>query len=501
VPALSGQEEGGAVGVAVAMLKAGGIVAVVLVSARFVVPRLLHQVVHTRSRELFLVTVILMCLGIALLTSRFGLSLALGAFLAGLILSESDYGAQAMADILPLKDVFMGLFFVSIGMLMDTGYLTANLPLVGGTVVGLFVIKAAAAGGSLLAIGTPPRVALHAGLGIAQIGEFSFILAEVGRAGGLITADLFQLFLSAAVVTMALTPLVLAVAPGAAGWIASKGTLGRIDREAVDEEVRPRVTGHVVIVGFGFNGRNLATVLKASGIPYVVLEMNAATVLEQRTAGEPIYYGDGTNVHLLEKLGIGRARILVVAISDAASTRNVVATARRVNPKLRIIVRTRYLAEVDDLAELGADEVIPEEFETSVEVFSRVLHRFNVPRNIISDHIEAVRKDEYRAFRTHRLPVKSVGDRREMMDHMDSVTYLVKEHAVLAGHTLRELELRARSGATVMAYQRGEEVVQNPGADYVVREGDVLLLVGTPEDLNRATAYLDSDEFLPSKYH
>ncbi|MFZ6017215.1 MAG: cation:proton antiporter [Nitrospirota bacterium] len=407
IPVLSGKSIN-IMDIAIKMGKAILIIAIVLLSARWIVPGLLHQVVHTRSRELFIITIILLCLGIALLTSSFGLSLALGAFLAGLIISESEYAHQATSDILPFKDSFIGLFFVSVGMLMNIGYMSDNCLRIAMAVTLIFGLKIITGMFSALIIGSPLRTGIHTGLGLAQIGEFSFVLAIAGKATGIITEDFYQVFLSSSAVTMTMTPFVLKAAPSVSGWIASRHLLKRVDRlKKLEREGFPRKRhGHVIIIGFGLNGRNLARVLKEAEIPYVVLEMNSDTVREMKKKGELIYYGDGTGKEILHKLSIEKARLLVIAISDPVSTRRIVSIARHENPNIYIIVRTRYVAEVDDLRALGANEVIPEEFETSIEIFSRVLHQYHFPNNVILDMVDKIRSDSYTALRSVEFPKK-----------------------------------------------------------------------------------------------
>ena len=227
IPSLSGDE----INIADALIKMGKaalIIAIVLLSARWVVPGLLHQVVRTRSRELFITTIILICIGIAFLTSRYGLSLALGAFLAGLIISESEYAHQATSDILPFKDSFIGMFFVSVGMLMDAGYMFDNCLKIAVVVALIFVLKVVTGIISALSIGSPLRTSVTAGLGLAQIGEFSFVLAVAGKAAGIITGEFYQVFLSSSVVTMIMTPFILKSAPFVSGWITSRHLLKRI---------------------------------------------------------------------------------------------------------------------------------------------------------------------------------------------------------------------------------------------------------------------------------
>ncbi|MBI4698395.1 MAG: cation:proton antiporter [Nitrospirae bacterium] len=502
VPALSGNGLNAA-DVAIKMLKAAMIIAAVLMSARWLVPNLLYQVVRTRSRELFIATIILFCLGIALLTSKFGLSLALGAFLAGLIISESEYAHQATADILPFKESFMGLFFVSVGMLMNAGFMAENWQQITVTVALIFGLKVITGVISVLATGSPLRPAVSAGLGLAQIGEFSFVLAVAGKTSGLISEDFYQIFLSSSVATMLITPFIIKAAPSASAWIASRRLLKKVDKlKTISAEGSPaKRQGHVIIVGFGLNGRNLARVLREAEIPYVVLEMNSDTVREMKKKGEPIYYGDGTSRDILHKLNIERARLLVAAISDPASTRAVVSIARHENPEVHIIVRTRYISEVDELVKLGANEVIPEEFETSVEIFSRVLHNYQLPGNVISDYIDNIRKGSYSVLRTVELPMRHLAERHKFLKDIETETYLIKEGSRVSGHSIKELHLRAETGVTVIAVQRGEDIHQNPSPDFDLKAGDVLLLIGRKKDINHARDYLGSDKFIAIKYH
>ncbi|MBI4823377.1 MAG: cation:proton antiporter [Nitrospirae bacterium] len=483
------------------MLKAGVIITLVLISAKWIVPKVLHQVVHTRGRELFTITIIFLCLGIALLTSKFGLSLALGAFLAGLIISESEYSYQATSEILPFKNSFLGIFFVSVGMLIDTGYIGDNLLKIIVAVLVIFGIKALTTIASMLSIGNTPRASLHIGIGLMQIGAFSFVLAVAGKEVGLIQQDTYQMFLSASVITMALAPLLLKSAPDVSAWLTAKKPLKRLSRLRKEEIFPKGRSNHVIIIGFGLNGRNLANVLRKTDIPYVILELNSDTVGEEKKKGQPIYFGDGTQKEILEKLGIKEAKVLVVAISDPVSTRNIVAVAKKENPRIHIVVRTRYLSEVDDLRSLGTEEVIPEEFETSVEIFSRVLHHYRLPINVITEHTEDIRKDSYRALRTTELPKRHLTERHDMLSEIETETYIIKEDSHLSGHSLKELQMRTKTGCTILAIQRGDIVHQNPRPDFALKKQDIILLVGKKEDIQRAITYMESDKMLTLKYH
>ncbi len=497
IPTLSG-EVVKVTDIAMRMGKAALIIAIVFLSARWIVPELLHKIVHTRSRELFITTIILICLGIALLTSKFGLSLALGAFLAGLIISESEYAHQAAADILPFKDSFIGLFFVSIGMLMDIGYIADNFLKIAAAVLLIFGLKVITGMFSALIIGNPLRASIHAGLGLAQIGEFSFVLAVAGKASGLITGDFYQIFLSSSVMTMMITPFILRAAPSVSVWITSRHLLekvARLEKISESDEFPQKRHEHVIIIGFGLNGRNLARVLKEAEIPYVVLEMNSDTVREMKKKGEPIYYGDGTSKEMLHKLSIEKAKLLVIAISDPASTRKITSIARHENANLYIIVRTRYLAEVDDLKALGADEVIPEEFETSIEIFARVLHHYRFPHNVIMDMVDRIRSGNYTALRGVEIQKRHLFEKCEWLPEIELDGYRVPENSYLIDKSIKELQIRKKTGVTVIAVRRNSEVFTNPEPDFKFKEGDIILFTGDRESMDMALNYFKRNYF------
>ena len=327
LPFLAGQSTGGATGLLFALGKAGLVVIGVLVLARTIVPRALSEILKTRSRELFLIAVILVGTLTALGTAAAGASLALGAFLAGLVISESDYGHQAMAELLPFRDVFISLFFVTVGMLVQTEFLRAHPILAVGGVVLVMGGKTllAAVGPALL--GYSGRVALLAGLAVSQIGEFSFVLAREGRGAGLLPEGLYQTFLPIAVLTMLVTPFLLQGGPGILDrlerFVPIRRLLPGLRSEAIAMADQP-LTDHVIVAGYGLNGRNLAAALRSIQAPYLIVELNAQTVQQARARGEPAFYGDATREEILRALGVERARMLVVAISDPGATRRMV---------------------------------------------------------------------------------------------------------------------------------------------------------------------------------
>ena len=410
-PVLGGLGEAGLLTVVWSVAKAILAVLLILVAAWYLVPRLLVEVVRSRSRELFVITIILVCLGIAWLSSLAGLSLALGAFIAGLIISESEYSHQAMAEILPFRDSFNSLFFISIGMLLDLRVLLAHPVLVMGLVVALVSGKMVTTVGAAVVTGYSWRAAVLTSIALAQIGEFSFILAKVGRSLGLLPGESFQVFLTVSVLTLLLTPFLLQASPRLARRAEALQRLRRWlpERQTDPHEIPSRhLRDHTIVVGYGVNGRNLVQVLREIEIPFVVVDVDGETVRQEQKKGIPIVFGDITHPQVLRRLGIQDARALVLAISDPIATRRAVTVARQLSPAIHIIARTRYLREIEDLRVTGADQVVPEEFETSIEIFSLVLQHYRMPARVIAEKAERIRQEGYALFRKGQPGLKEI---------------------------------------------------------------------------------------------
>ena len=488
LPLLAGTATGAKASLGWVIVKAVMIVAAVLVSARLVIPPLLHQVVRTRSHELFVLSIVVICFGTAWLTSLAGLSLALGAFVAGILISESDYGQQALADVLPLRDLFSSLFFVSVGMLLNVGFALQYAMTIVMIVMGVLLGKSVTGLVATVAMGYPLRTAVLTGLALAQIGEFSFVLARAGLVTGLIGEEMYQVFVAAAVVTMLATPFLLRVAPIVADGAAQLPLVRWLDgRPQLEGDVRGMpLKDHVIIAGFGLNGRNVARALTAANIPYLVLEMNPETVRVDRQKGIPIAYGDAAQEAVLRHAHIEAARVVVVAISDAAATRRVVELARRLNPGVYLIARTRYSQEVGPLSALGANEAIPEEFETSIEIFARVLRRYLVPREDIERQIAAIREDGYEMLRQLRPPPIFFPEIQRHLADLEVETFRVAAEAPAAGRTLAELHLREQVGITVLAIQRDGETLTNPSGGTSIQAGDLMITLGKPTQFAEA---------------
>lgn len=475
------------------IIKAMAIIIFVIVSSRFIFPYFLHQIVKTKSRELFIITIIVICLGIAILTSHVGLSLALGAFLAGLIISESEYAHQALSDIIPFKESFMGLFFVSVGMLMNLNFIYKNFMMVLSGLALVILIKILAILVVAYFLRLSQRVSIISSISLAQVGEFSFVLAFGGKNAGLVGDDVYQLILSVTVVTMILSPFMIKFAYKISERPEVFSLLKSIYKKSKEyEEVRSvKKQDHVIIIGFGLNGRNLAKILKELNIPYVILEMNSVTVSEMKKKGEPIYYGDGTSIDVLKHLGLDRARAVVIAISDPSATRRIVSIIRKENKDVYVIVRTRYVAEVDDLKKLGASEVIPEEFETSIEISSRVLKYYHFPTNVILDVADTLREDSYKALRRVVIPKHTLYDYSSALKDLEVESYLVTNKCSLVNKSIRELEIRKKTKVTIIAVKRGEQLFINPDPDFVFEENDIIIFVGKGADINKAVSYFN----------
>jgi CPA2 family monovalent cation:H+ antiporter-2 len=442
---------------------------------------------------LFLIAVILIGTLTALGTAAAGASLALGAFLAGLVISESDYGHQAMAELLPFRDVFISLFFVAVGMLVQLEFLRDHPALALGGVVGVMGGKALLAAVGPAFMGYSGRVALLAGVAVSQIGEFSFVLAREGRGTGLLSEDLYQTFLAVAVLTMLVTPFLLQAGPVLVDGLERLVPLDRLlpgFRPGAIAVAEQPLTDHVIVAGYGLNGRNLTAALRSIRAPYLIVELNAQTVQQARARGEPAFYGDATREEILRALGAERARMLVVAISDPAATRRMVRVGRSLNPRIHIIARTRYVTEIPELTRLGADVVIPEEFETSIEIFARVLAHYNVPRSDIDRLVDQIRSSHYEALRggdgAGRLSLGEVAG----IPQMAVERLRLPPDSPFVGKTLAATGLRTQTGALVLAVGRGGEEIAPPGPHFRLAADDVLVVVGQPAQLRAAARLL-----------
>lgn len=493
VPLLSG-ESGSPMDILIVLGKAVLLVIGIVLLARKIVPWILDKVAQTRRQELFILTVMAICFGTAALTNLADVSLALGAFLAGLVVSESHYSDHALSEILPLKTIFNAVFFVSVGMLLDVWFVLQYPLLLLGIVTGVLLLKFLLSSVSLLVLGYPVRVAAAAGLVLAQIGEFSFVLERVGRDAGLTPGGFgeigSQMFIAVSVILMLLTPLFLAVSPKI-GELLSKTPLKKIgEKRKKSSEPKPDISleDHVILVGYGPAGRNLVRTFVETSIPFVVIEMNPRSVNEMRKQDIKAIYGDATRTHILEHAQINKAKLCVIAINDPDANPRIIKLAKYLNPTLQVIVRTRYLAQAEAMETAGADTVVPEEMETTVRLFSSVLNAYMIPEEEIQQHIRELRAEDYQIMRgsiqeAHLMVLKGLDE-----EGLHTRAVLVREGSYAAGKTLAELMLRNKYEITVLTVQRGDKNIGNPAGPFQLEAGDRLVMVGL------ATRFADAAE-------
>ncbi|MCB0794761.1 MAG: cation:proton antiporter [Flavobacteriales bacterium] len=467
----------------------------VYVLARYVVPWVLDIVVRTRSRELFIASIVVICFSTAWLTSSIGLSLALGAFFAGLIISESEHRFQATGNVLPFHEVFISFFFVSIGMLLDLSYLWHHLIAIVLLTIGTILAKAFVAAVAAMVLRYPLRTSLITGFAIAQVGEFAFILSATGIENGLLGDELYQLFLSVSITTMALTPFVVN---------GSEKIVKLLIRSLIPTKVRERLDtlskmreaaraglqemkDHLVIIGFGLNGRNVAHTADLAGIRHVVIEQDNAQATEARRLGHAVVTGDSCNEQVLSEAGVTRARVIVVAISDPRATLETVTHIRRLSDAPYVIVRTKHVRDIEDLIRQGANDVVPEEFETSIEIFARALRHYLVPENELEDLVNKVRGTHYQALRNMGKPGLVDKITLHASDQELAALPVRFRSNELVGKELGASDIKGRFGVSVLAIKRGQRVLTQLEPSTRIQPDDVLYVLGDADGI----AHLD----------
>lgn len=472
------------------LLKAGLILGGLYLFVRHLLKPLLRGILSTRAPELFRLTVLALVLGTAWATAEAGLSLALGAFLAGLALAESESSHQVMADIIPFRDVFLALFFISVGMLVDIRLMLANL---GAVLLGLLLLSLAKVIAGTLAgllARYPLRTALVTGLMTFQVGEFSFILLAQARQLEALPTGTYQLALSIVALSMMLTPLMFRHAHQVSNLIA--GLLGfRGDPPLSDEEERTaNLEGHVIIAGYGLAGRNVARTLREMRLPYIHIEMNGTMVRLARRSGEVILHGDATAPAVLEGAGIHKARAIVFAINDPSALARAVPTARELNPDLYILARIHFIANLESLLQTGADEIVTDEFSAGLEMAALLLRRFNVAEGRVLKILSGLRDEHRQRYRQVEQPTRNLAGYLSVLEGGDLDIQAVPADSPCLGRSLAELDFRAATGSTVMGVIRHERVIYSPSADLRLETGDTLMLLGNQENIHQAREFL-----------
>lgn len=486
-PLIAGEDK--AIGMEVLSLVVKSVIVVVLtvISARYLVPPLLHQVAKTKNKELFLLTTITLCFAVAFFTNLAGLSLALGAFIAGLIISESPYSYQATSSILPFRELFTSMFFISVGMLLDVSFFIDHVAVILLLVIIVFVVKSIIVATAMKLIYNTNQNAILTGLALFQVGEFAFIISKVGIEYELLNPVTNQYFLSVSVVSMLITPFVIIFSEKIAVKLIGDKQLKVKDKVASNVENEISITdedisNHLIIIGYGVNGRNLAKAAYLSKIPYLVVDYDADIVKEETKKGVPIIFGDASEEEILQKLHLKSSRSVVIAIADLSVSKDILKNIRSINSSVYVLVRTRYVKATADLLALGADEVIPEEFETSINLFSKVMHNFLVPEDDIHDYVEQIRSDHYELFdSTRNLPL-TYRD-KTYPDFNITCLQVNRDTGKLIGKSLAEIGLRVNYGLQVLSIQRGKETIDQVTAEDKILKGDKLYVQGKPENI------------------
>lgn len=480
-------------GVAIALGKAAGVVIITIALARVLVPRLLSWVDASRSREVFLLAVLALCLGIAWATGLAGLSLALGAFLAGMVIADTDYGHRAMGEVMPLRDAFVSVFFVSLGMFFDVQVVLAQPVLVGVLTFGFIFGKGFLATAAALTMRFPSRVAWLAGVGLAQFGEFGFVLARLAEASGVIDAEGIAPILSAGILSMFFTPLLVRAAPhvraGERLLLPLERLLGARSIDEEDAERPHALSGHVVVVGYGLAGQTICRALKANGVRYLVLELNAETVRAARARQEPVFYGDATSPEALAHAHVADAKAMLLVLNDPPAAQRIVDAVKRAAPTVPVLMRARYLKEAEALKALGAHDVVAEEVEGGLELLVRLLRLLETPRNVIDQRVKESREATHTSERKLTFPRPTLGEVSVLAGlKVDSV--LVPETSAAVGRSAVELDLRKTTGAMVVAVSRGGLLLQAFSPATAFEAGDVVFLAGDGQAVRRATEVL-----------
>jgi CPA2 family monovalent cation:H+ antiporter-2 len=474
------------------LLFAFGLLATVLVLSKYLMPKIIYQLAKMRMREAFTIGILLLILGTGYLTHMLGLSMALGAFIAGLILAESDYHTQILSDIMPIKDAFNSIFFVSVGLLLNINFVLSEPLLISFVTLGIIVFKSSIIIGIILLLKSQTRIAILTGIGLAQVGEFSFVLAQAGNNFNLMSEQYFNIYLASSVFTMILTPFLFKITPA----IAFRGSdiASNIKTKSENDEVK--LNDHVIIAGFGLNGRNLAHVLKETGINYVVVELNPDTVAQEKQNGEKIVFGDISRQDVLKEVKINDSQVIVFTIPDPLTIKRALATVKALNPNIYAVVRTRYVSEVEDLNKIGADVVIPEEFETSLEMFRNVLRKYHIPLNVIMQQTSLLRQESYKLLRKEDASVDSFLHLDEILAQGLTETYFVNDDNPNIGKLLSELNLRSKTDAMIIAIIRAGNTISNPSGKVKIESHDTLVLTGDHNSVDSAIILLNGEELI-----
>lgn len=495
LPAIFGQTAGNLwVNAGLAIFKTAVFVAVMLFIGAKVMPWLLTFIAYTRSRELFILAVVALALGTAFGAAElFGVSLALGAFLAGVVVGESDVSHQVGAELLPFREIFAVLFFVSVGMLVNPVVLLANA----GQVLALTILIVGGKIAITLLLGfvlpASIRTTLVVAAGLSQIGEFSFIVGQTGVALGVLTQDQYGLVLAGALLSIVINPLMFKALPQAEKFIQNRPAIKRLMERKVSTPplIQHQMTEHVVVVGYGRVGTHIVNVLKRLKVPHLIIEQDATRASEFRQSGIPTLFGDAANSEILKHAELEHARALVVTVPDETAVEMVVTAAGVLAPNLPIVARAATTTGVQRLAHHGAQFVIHPELEGGLEIVRHTLLLLGYPVGQVQQYIDAVRRDAYDIAFTTPEELHLLDQLVAAVRGMEIVWRDIPANSPLIGRTLAEANLRAHVGASVIAVVRDHQMTANPKSNTVFAEGDILGLIGDTTQVAAAEQFIN----------
>ncbi|MFD1096303.1 cation:proton antiporter domain-containing protein [Salegentibacter chungangensis] len=498
-PLLAGKSNNIWETLAILLIKIVGVGIVIYLLALYVVPRVFKMVVRTKNRELFILTTIVFCFGVAWLTSSVGLSLALGAFFAGLIISESDYSHQATANVLPFREIFISFFFISVGSLLDLDFFFNHIFKIMGLVIGVILLKMIILAITVITLRFPARTIFMTVFALFQVGEFSLLLSSVGVENDLLPQNIYQYFLAISIITMGITPILINYSSRITYFLlkipipsAVRKRLKNI-RKVNQPEATPieELKDHLVIVGYGINGKNISKAAKNAEIPYVIVDLEPEAFQKAKAEGEPVVFGDATNPVILKHVHVQEARVVVIAISDSSATKKIINGVRSFSQTAWIIVRTRYVREIEENMRLGADEVIPEEFETSIEIFSRVLRKYLIPHNDIQDFINYIRSSDYEMLTSIKGEPHTPYYKHLNIPNKEIVTLKVEQGTnAVVDKSIEEAGIGKNYGVTVLAIKRDTHYLTEISPSTIIKQGDLLYLFGHPNNINQLNEVL-----------
>ena len=465
-------------------LKTIFVIGFLYVGNRWLMSKLLHKIALTRNQELFMMIILLICLSVALLTYKMGMPLAFGAFLAGLMISESEYSHNAFGNLITFRDTFTSFFFVSIGMLLDLGFVMDNLVAIILTVILVVFLKSLVGGLTAFLLGHTFRGTVLVGIALSQVGEFSFILAKQGKDFAILDDYFYQMFLAVAIITMSISPFLIMLGKRITNLLL-KLPIPKVMIEGLfplKQIEIPKLENHLVLIGKDSRAQNFSKMAKFSNLPYVSIIFDPEIARQRQEKGETVVYGDAFNIPILEKAQVAQAHIVVISIGKLEVLKVIIRKVRYLNNHATIIVRTPHIEDIEALYKIGATQVIPEEFETAIDLFERVMVNFLLPRKEIDLAIDRIRNDHYGIFledysNTRFNISKDIPD-------VEIVAVAVTNRAPIIGKTLVESQLRQKFGITLVALKRDQKVIDHPKPSLVFCEGDVAYVLGSPEQVS-----------------